>query len=185
VFPFARTEHAANAGTTSAPQPLNSGSRRPEPMLSEPAPTVLGLVAAGVLGFTGTLGVVTVHYGQGTAYLSDDPEACTQCHIMSEPYDAWVKSSHHAVATCNACHVPEGPVRKWISKADNGFFHSWAFTFGGHPDPIRIKPRNRAIAERNCVRCHAELTHPLTQGSDEAFTSCLHCHKDAGHAAFR
>jgi hypothetical protein len=39
--------------------------------------------------------------------------------------------------------VPDGPDHaKWVSKADNGFFHSWAFTFRNHPDPIRIKPRN-------------------------------------------
>lgn len=149
-------------------------------MTSAPHTTVLLLALAGVVGFTGALGVATVQYGEGTAYLSDDPTACVQCHIMREQFDSWVKSSHHAFATCNSCHVPEGPIMKWVSKADNGFFHSWAFTFRNHPDPIHIKPRNRAIAEANCVQCHQALTHELP--SD---TSCLHCHKDAGHAAFR
>lgn len=149
-------------------------------MPSGASTTILILALLGVVGFTGTLGVATVRYGEGTAYLSDDPTACTQCHIMQEQFDSWVKSSHHAVATCNGCHVPEGPIMKWVSKADNGFFHSWAFTFRNHPDPIRIKPRNRAIAEANCQRCHEELTHEMNPD-----TSCLHCHKDAGHAAFR
>ncbi len=149
-------------------------------MTSEPHTTFLLLALAGVVGFTGALGVATVHHGDGTAYFSDDPTACIQCHIMREQFDSWVKSSHHAFATCNSCHLPEGPIVKWVSKADNGFFHSWAFTFRNHPDPIRIKPRNRAIAEANCVKCHQALTHELP--SD---TSCLHCHKDAGHAAFR
>lgn len=151
---------------------------------SRSTPTLLGLVA--LLGFLGTLGFVTVHYADGTAYLSDDPTACTQCHIMQDQFDSWVKSSHHAVATCNGCHVPKGPVMKWVSKADNGFFHSWAFTFRNHPDPIRIKPRNRRIAEANCAGCHEELTHALLVDAPAGEgISCLHCHKDAGHAAFR
>jgi cytochrome c nitrite reductase small subunit len=146
----------------------------------------LTLALAALAGFTVALGIVTVSYADGTAYLSDDPTACIQCHIMRDQFDSWVKSSHHAVATCNGCHVPEGFVRKWWTKADNGYFHSWAFTFRNHPDPIRIKPRNRRIAEANCVRCHAELTHALLSDAPAgAGVSCLHCHKDAGHAAFR
>lgn len=148
--------------------------------------TVLALALMALLGFAGTLGLVTVYYAQGTAYLSDDPTACTQCHIMQDQFDSWVKGSHQGVATCNGCHVPKGPVMKWVSKADNGFFHSWAFTFRNHPDPIRIKPRNRRIAEANCVRCHADLTHALVSDAPAGEgVSCLHCHKDAGHAAFR
>lgn len=104
---------------------------------------------------------------------------------MRDQFDSWIKSSHHEVATFNGCHVPKGPLMKWVSKADNGFFHSWAFTFRNHPDPIRIKPRNRAIAEANCVRYHADLVHGLAPGAGEDPPSCLHCHKDAGHAAFR
>lgn len=148
--------------------------------------TTLVLLLAAVVGFVGTLGVGTVHYADGTAYLSDDPTACIQCHIMRDQFDSWVKSSHHGVATCNSCHVPKHPVMKWVSKADNGFFHSWAFTFRNHPDPIRIKPRNRRIAEANCVGCHEDLTHALVSNAPAGEgVSCLHCHKDAGHAAFR
>ncbi|MDZ7780523.1 MAG: hypothetical protein U5R14_11430 [Gemmatimonadota bacterium] len=110
----------------------------------------LWMAVAFVFGLAGTLGVVAVGYGDGTAYLSDDPTACVQCHVMEDQ------------------------------------FASWAFTFRNHPDPIRIKPRNRAIAEANCVGCHEDLTHAIrTSESTDADLSCLHCHKDVGHAAFR
>lgn len=157
-------------------------------MPTSPTPRLarLSIIVAFIVGLAGTLGVVAVRYGDGTAYLSDDPTACIQCHVMQDQFRSWVKSSHHEVATCNGCHVPEGPIMKWVSKADNGFFHSWAFTFRNHPDPIRIKPRNRAIAEANCVGCHEDLTHAIRTGeSSGEELSCLHCHKDAGHAAFR
>lgn len=148
--------------------------------------SLLMLGAVGIVGLALGLGGVSFHYGEGTAYLSDDPAACMNCHVMEEQFDSWVKSSHSAVATCNSCHVPQGPIHKWVSKADNGFFHSWAFTFRNHPEPIRIKPRNRRIAESNCVACHADLTHAIREDPDDfRGSTCLHCHKDAGHAAWR
>jgi cytochrome c nitrite reductase small subunit len=148
--------------------------------------TLPGLLLAGVLGIVLGLGGITFHYGQGTAYLSENPAACVNCHVMQEQFDAWVKSSHHTVATCNSCHLPKGPIHKWVSKADNGFFHSWAFTFRNHPEPIRIKPRNRAIVHANCVACHGELIHEaIPEPLDRGGATCFHCHKDVGHAAWR
>jgi cytochrome c nitrite reductase small subunit len=148
--------------------------------------SVLALLAAGAVGLALGMGGLSFHYGEGTAYLSDDPAACVNCHIMQEQFDSWVKSSHHIAATCNSCHLPEGPIHKWVSKADNGFFHSWAFTFRNHPDPIRIKPRNRNIVHANCVSCHADLVHEvLPDQLDGRGATCLHCHKDVGHAAWR
>jgi len=153
---------------------------------SNPRTRPLALALAGVVGFVSILGLITVNYAQGTAYFSNDPAACIQCHIMRDQFDSWVKGSHHGFATCNSCHLPEHPVMKWVSKADNGFFHSWAFTFRNHPDPIRIKPRNRDIVEANCQMCHAVFTHDLVVDAPAGDgISCLHCHKDAGHAAFR
>ena len=148
--------------------------------------SALLVAAVFILCFAAGLGLLTLRYAQGMAYLSDDPRACIQCHVMQDQFDSWVKSSHHAVATCNGCHVPTGAVMKWVSKADNGFFHSWAFTFRSHPDPIRIKPRNRAIVERRCVDCHQDLADGLLgTHSERGGVSCLHCHKETGHAAFR
>ena len=64
-------------------------------------------VAAVAVGVLGGLGLVTFHYAEGTSYLSADPAACVNCHIMRPQYDAWQKASHHAVATCVDCHDPD------------------------------------------------------------------------------
>ena len=147
--------------------------------------TWLAVAAAGVVGLALGLGGFTFHYGQGTAYLSEDPAACINCHIMQDQYDSWMKSSHGAFTTCNSCHLPEGAVMKWVSKADNGFFHSWAFTFRNHPDPIQIKPRNARIVEANCTDCHSDFIHEMRLSDREGAVRCVHCHKDVGHAAWR
>lgn len=63
-------------------------------------------VLGALLGaFVGTVGY-TAHYAKATSYLSNDPKACINCHVMNEQYDGWSSSSHHARATCNDCHVP-------------------------------------------------------------------------------
>jgi cytochrome c nitrite reductase small subunit len=101
---------------------------------------------------------------------------------MNEHYSGWVKSSHRAVAVCNDCHTPSGFIAKYATKASNGFWHSFAFTSGRFPDPIRIKPHNRQIAELACQKCHQQIVEAMEgphQG--EARTSCLHCHRSVGH----
>src|SRR5690606_30168056 len=63
----------------------------------EPAPRgggrirTLALAAAAALGMLGGLGAFTFGYGDGTAYLRNDPEACANCHVMQDHFDAWVK----------------------------------------------------------------------------------------------
>src|SRR5687768_12330901 len=69
------------------------------------------------------LGCYTFVYAQGASYLSNDPKACVNCHIMRDHYDGWLKASHHAVATCNDCHTPHEIIPKYFSKAENGFWH--------------------------------------------------------------
>lgn len=144
---------------------------------------VLAIAAAVMLGALGGLGAFTFGYGEGHAYLSNDPAACANCHVMQSNYDSWLKSSHHAVATCNDCHLPHHIVGKYVTKADNGFFHSLAFTTGNYKDPIQIKPRNSRVVEEACLYCHqAMVDHllPATVGGDRV--SCVHCHSSVGHA---
>lgn len=144
----------------------------------------LAIVAAVALGVLGGIGAFTFGYGGGAAYLSDDPAACAQCHVMQEHYDAWRNSGHRHVAECNDCHLSPHPVGKWIVKADNGFFHSLAFTVGGYPDPLQIKPRNRRVTQAACVNCHKDmLEHVLSLGETaEDQPLCVKCHSDVGHA---
>lgn len=131
------------------------------------------------LGLLLGIGSYTFHYAEGTSYFSSDPAACANCHIMGSQYDSWQKASHHGVATCNDCHLPPAGLAKWISKADNGFVHSTAFTLQNFQEPIRLRPVNRRVLQENCLRCHAGL---VGFGPAEAAESgCVHCHQDVGH----
>lgn len=124
---------------------------------------------------------------RGTSYLSNDPTACVNCHIMRDPYDSWQKSSHHAFATCNDCHVSHHPIGKWITKADNGYRHSWAFTFQNFHEPIQLHERGRSVLENNCLGCHGEFVDQIVQHSaagDDSF-NCIRCHRSVGHGANR
>jgi cytochrome c nitrite reductase small subunit len=139
-------------------------------------PTVLVGVALG-------LGLYTFVYAKGYSYLTNDPAACANCHVMNEQYAGWVKSSHRAVAVCNDCHVPHGLAGKYATKASNGFWHSYYFTSQTFEEPIRATPRTRGIAEANCRRCHDTIVQamgtPSHAGTDAL--SCIRCHGSVGH----
>ena len=136
-----------------------------------------------VLGVALGLGSYTFAYARGWAYMTDDPKACANCHVMNEQYDGWIKSSHRSVAVCNDCHVPHSLVAKYMTKARNGFWHSFYFTSGRFPDPILALPASRVIAEANCRRCHepivAAMGTPSHVGSRDI--SCIRCHNSVGH----
>jgi cytochrome c nitrite reductase small subunit len=146
--------------------------------------TLLTVAVAVMFGVFGGLGFFTFGYGQGYAYLGNDPAACANCHVMQEYYDSWLKSSHHNVAVCNDCHTPHDSfLAKYLTKADNGFFHSLAFTTGEFKDPIQIKPRNSRVVQHACLDCHKNLVNhllPVEEGGD--MLSCVHCHANVGHA---
>jgi len=144
-------------------------------------PAVWLLVSAGI-GVAAGLGAYTFLYAKGSSYLTDDPAACRNCHVMDAQYDGWIKSSHRSVATCNDCHTPAGHVAKYATKAMNGFNHSFAFTSGRFPEPIQITERNRRIADHACRKCHQEIVQaidvtPVAGGE----LDCLRCHADVGH----
>ena len=140
------------------------------------------LVLCALVGVLAGAGGYTAHYGEATAYLSDEPSACTNCHVMREHFDGWQKASHHTVATCNDCHLPQGFVKKYLAKAKNGWNHSTAFTLQNFHEPIRIHGENAAILEANCTRCHEALVGHLapTSRPGEPF-GCVRCHAAVGH----
>ena len=57
------------------------------------------------LGAAAGVGAYTFIYARGAPYLTNDPNACVNCHVMREQYDGGGKSSHRAVAVCNDCHT--------------------------------------------------------------------------------
>jgi cytochrome c nitrite reductase small subunit len=146
----------------------------------------LVLVSAIPIGLLIGVGGYTFAYARGYSYLTNDPEACANCHIMRDHFTAWTRSSHAAVAACNDCHTPHDVIPKYLTKARNGFWHSFYFTTGTYPDPLRITPRNREVTEGACRTCHAELTasiEPMHAAADtqESATSCIRCHESVGH----
>ncbi len=138
-------------------------------------------VATLLLGVLLGLGIYTLDYAEGTAYLADAPEACLNCHVMREPFDGWIRSSHKAVAVCNDCHTPRGFLNKWLVKARNGWQHSWAFTTGNFADPIRIRDFSARIVQQNCVECHQRLVSEIHRGTPGQELSCVACHGNVGH----
>ena len=166
-------------------------------------------LAAILFGTAVGLGAFTFVYAKGASYLSTDPAVCANCHIMGEHYAAWQRSSHRTMAGCADCHMPHHFVGKYAAKASNGFWHSLAFTTGAFPDPLQIKPHNRAITEGACRECHADIVaaiDPLGEGggleirtglggapaadrpqihdgtvAGDDRESCIRCHTYVGH----
>lgn len=169
-------------GRRQAEDGLSPAMRRavtaPVPMSYLVYGTLVFLVGS-VLG----LGVFTFGYAGGTAYFSNDPQACAQCHAMSEQYSSWSRGSHRDVAGCNDCHAPhDNLLAKYVNKADNGFWHSLKFTTGDYPENIKIREHNQRVTEQACLSCHAELVSTInrTRPHDER-VSCIQCHSDVGH----
>jgi len=78
---------------------------------------------AGVLaGMAIGLGIFTFTYAKGGSYMTNDPAACANCHIMQSQYSGWMKASHRRAAVCNDCHAPHDVV---------GQGDQWVFPFLG------------------------------------------------------
>jgi len=142
----------------------------------------LALVAAVTTGLLFGVGAFTVQYASGLSYLSNDPAACANCHVMDDHYASWLKASHRTAATCNDCHIPHEQPGKLLVKMRNGWNHSVAFTTQRFPEPIRITDANLEALQDNCVDCHATLVSDIDarRGTGEA-ERCTVCHGDVGH----
>jgi cytochrome c nitrite reductase small subunit len=150
--------------------------------------TALGVLLASLSGMFVGAGGYTFYYAEGGSYLSDNPRACVNCHIMRDVYDGWQKSSHHAFATCNDCHVPHDFVGKYWTKFTNGYHHSRAFTLQDFHEPIQIRPVNLDVLNDNCVFCHGELTSAIRHEGNSSGShtgqetmNCVRCHDSVGH----
>lgn len=145
---------------------------------------VLALITFAMLGILIGVGGYTFYYARGASYLSDDPNACANCHVMRKQLASWEKSSHRAVATCNACHTPHNLVGKYATKLENGYRHSAAFTLQNWHDPIRMREASAQIVLHNCQDCHGQMVSPLPEHLVDPASSitCITCHRSVGHA---
>lgn len=135
------------------------------------------------------LGFYTLHFSKATSYLSDDPKACINCHVMTPEYMTWAKSSHRTVATCNDCHVPQNNIfAKYFFKAKDGLYHSYVFTSRTEPQVIRAKEASIEVIQDNCIRCHEnQITDARTEAGvahhfeDRTSRTCWECHEQVPH----
>ncbi len=138
-------------------------------------------------------GLYTFYNAKGMSYLSDDPQACNNCHIMNDVFNDYVKAPHSKKvagkprASCNDCHLPHDFVGKWVAKAKSGVGHAYSFTFKLDDLPAHLSATNESkqIVQNNCMSCHAEMaTHAISAttkvGADNAL-SCVSCHAGVGH----
>jgi cytochrome c nitrite reductase small subunit len=140
--------------------------------------------ACGVLA---GLGLVTAHVSRAASYLSDAPETCMNCHVMTPQYVTWQHSSHREAAVCNDCHVPhDGFVRQYAFKAQDGLRHARVFTLRQEPQVIRLSAGAAPVVEANCRRCHGDLlAHLPREESRKAGPRCWDCHRDVPHSRGR
>lgn len=86
---------------------------------------------------------------------------------MTEQYDGWMHASRRSAAVCNDSHAPAAFFPKYWTKARNGFRHSFCFSTGNFPEPIRITTRNRQVTEGACRNCHGDIVAARAAGADE------------------
>jgi cytochrome c nitrite reductase small subunit len=143
-------------------------------------PWALALVSGiigGIIGFTG----MALYQAKGFAYLSNDPQACSNCHVMREVNDDWNHASHKSTTVCNDCHTPHDLIGKYTAKAVNGYRHSAAFTIGGFPEPIKATWETQQTVLTNCIFCHGDIVSMISYEGSKHPTDCLRCHYRAGH----
>jgi cytochrome c nitrite reductase small subunit len=145
------------------------------------------LACFAALGAAAGLGGFVFHVSRAGSYLSDEPETCMNCHVMTTEYVTWQHSSHAAAATCNDCHVPHSsPLAHWAFKAKDGMWHATVFTMRWEPQVIRLSAGAVSVVEGNCRRCHAALIEnvPLAAHADGDLR-CWDCHREVPHGAVR
>lgn len=144
-------------------------------------PPKLRLACMASIGAFVGMGAYVMLISNAVSYMSDDPEACINCHIMTPMYASWKHSSHARVATCNDCHVPhDSLINKYVYKATDGARHSTMFTLRMEPQVIRAREAAKPVIQANCLRCHGDQVHRST--TQPAFTrSCVDCHREVPH----
>ncbi len=142
-----------------------------------------------LLGIGAGLGLEVLYVSNAASYLSDAPETCINCHIMTPEYAAWRASSHGRATTCNDCHVPHDHVwNTYLFKGKDGLRHSAMFTLRMEPQVITISASGAAAVQANCMRCHGGLVAPVTAnaltGAPHArddVRRCWECHREVPH----
>ena len=117
------------------------------------------------------------------SYMSDDPKACVNCHVMNSAYNAWAHSSHARDTNCNSCHVPHDSIfNKLLFKAKDGLRHSYMFTRSYAPNLI-LNEESKEVVRDNCISCHSAVLSTINHESKERL--CWECHTTVPHGKLR
>ncbi|MGP1479037.1 MAG: cytochrome c nitrite reductase small subunit [Capnocytophaga sp.] len=150
---------------------------------------LIPVLAGMLIGLAGYI----FYISKAHSYLSDDPKACVNCHIMEPEYATWFHSSHGRNTVCNDCHVPHDNVfRKYYFKANDGLRHATMFTFRMEPQVIRMHAPGQKVVQENCIRCHSDLVSEVSIGKVTAPMAhqgngklCWECHREVPHSRVR
>ena len=142
-----------------------------------------------ILGVLIGIVVFIFKVSNAVSYLSDDPETCINCHIMTPQYATWTHSAHRENATCNDCHVPHDNIfNKYYFKAKDGLRHATMFTLRLEPQVIFIKEEGKKVVHQNCIRCHSDLVKDSKLATQTNFKvhnktdrECWDCHREVPH----
>lgn len=148
---------------------------------------VVFIVLAGIAVGLGALFLYLLRFH---TYLTNDPSACMNCHVMQPYYATWFHSSHSRNATCNDCHVPQDNfVKKWFTKAKDGGRHTAVFVTRCEDQVMKALPASSQVIMDNCIRCHQQLNTEFvnTGRVDYMMTevgngkACWDCHREVPH----
>ena len=129
-------------------------------------------------GLAAGLALFIVRISNAASYLSDAPQTCINCHVMTDAYASWQRGSHGKAAICNDCHVPHSnPVAKYAFKATDGLKHSYVFTFRLEPQALDLSKGAKPVVQDNCVRCHTK-TLAMVRLADLSQSKCWDCHNN-------
>lgn len=136
-----------------------------------------------LLGVILGLGVLLLHISRASSYLSDSPQTCINCHVMTDAYMSWEHGSHRRYTHCNDCHVPHTSFpREYAFKARDGLRHAAIFTLRIEPQSIRLSEGAVPVVRENCLRCHEErLAEVSACRYEPGDTECWSCHREVPH----
>lgn len=122
--------------------------------------------------------LVAARISNAVSYLSNAPQTCMNCHVMTDAYVSWQRGSHSRDAVCNDCHVPhDNLLAKNAFKAKDGMRHSAIFTLRREPQVLRLSAGAVPVVQQNCVRCHSDQFQ-MIRLSDSTQQTCWSCHQN-------
>ncbi len=141
-----------------------------------PLPAGWRIATLAVLGMAAGLAIVVARVANATSYLSDAPEVCLNCHVMTNAYATWQRGSHARVAKCVDCHLPQSNIIAQLAfKAADGMKDSYVFLTHQEPQVPRLSAVR--VVQANCLRCH-HRQFEMVRLAGVSERKCWDCHNN-------